>query len=165
MLNLITDSSILEQIQQNSNIKYIQNPDKQFDDIIDDIIKTEQADEKSRSAMNYLAEIASKIDKSPLTKSGTHIISKFTHQPVSVKYLSTGAKTAFICYITGENHSSDIVNLTGCGGNATEFIIRTLQDKDINLFIQHYELPLSKGYKIQINGGVVKELDWGVIGH
>ena len=57
------------------------------------------------------------------------------------------------CYsIKVEKYKDEIINITGCGENAIEYILKNYKDYNLKLFLGHYEIPLGVESKFKLNG-------------
>ncbi len=145
MINIITKRDLLMQmLNTNKSVKYIKLPFKRYETVI--------AYEGGIS--KEIANIIKTIDGCEIVDEG--INSKFTKTPISLDKLSEGSKTViYVYYRTKVVNKSEIINITDCGSNAIEYILKNYANKDLTLYLGHLEFPEGIDCKFSINNSIV----------
>lgn len=147
MINIITKIELLEHmIKENKSLRYVKFPYKRCETVI--------AYEGGISS--EIVNIVNSIDECKLDAEG-NIESKFTNTAISLDKLSDGSKTViYVYYRTIVEKSNEIINITDCGPNAIEYILKNYSDKNLILYLGHLELPMNIKCKFKINNDIVE---------
>lgn len=148
MINIITKSDLLEELLS-ENVKYIRTPFKRYETVI--------AYEGGIS--EDIKDIIVNIDECALDDNGV-IYSKFTKTPIGMDKLSNGCKTTIYVYFrTKVLNENEIINITECGSNAIEYILKKYNDSDLTLYLGHLEFPMGLRCTFKVNGNLIMNTD------
>ena len=130
MINIITKIELLEHmIKENKSLRYVRFPYKRCETVI--------AYEGGISS--EIVNIVNSIDECKLDAEG-NMESKFTNTAISLDKLSDGSKTViYVYYRTIVEKSNEIINITDCGPNAIEYILKNYSDKNLILYYIFYQ--------------------------
>lgn len=85
-----------------------------------------------------------------------NLISKFTQTPIEISNVSDGCKTVVaIWYNIKRNNKTEIINITSCGANAIKYILEHYKEEELQLYLQHYEIPRNIDCTFRYNGEVM----------
>lgn len=130
-------------------MKYIRFPYKRYETVI--------AYEGGIS--KEVANIINSIEECALDTDG-NMKSKFTNTPISLDRLSEGSKTViYVYYRTILEKVNEIINITDCGPNAIEYILKNYSDKNLTLYLGHLEFPFDIKCTFKINNIIVKNIN------
>lgn len=143
MLEIITSKYEYKIEELKGKCNYIKYPETYLEEIIF----------KENGISDELKEIIKVIENTDVTEAGD-LISKFTYKPIGISNLSEGCKIVIYIYysIKVEKYKNEIINITGCGENAIEYILKNYKDYNLKLFLGHYEIPLGVESKFKLNG-------------
>lgn len=144
MINILTKSNLLEELLS-GNMKYIRTPFKRYETVI--------AYEGGIS--EEIKDIIVNIDECMLDGNGV-LYSKFTKTPIGIDKLSDGSKTTIYVYFrTKVPNENEIINITECGSNAIEYILKNYNDSDLTLYLGHLEFPMDLECTFKVNNNLV----------
>jgi hypothetical protein len=92
---------------------------------------------------------------------GANIISKFTNVPIGIDAISDGAKTCIYVYFRARvvPDPKEIINITECGPNAIEYILKNFSDSDLTLMLYHYNIPSHTEVEIIFDNVLIHNTD------
>ena len=141
MLNLIINKDILDNRLKDGNLRYIKSPYDRFSSVV----------LYENGISEGLKHIISNIENCEVNEAGD-IKSKFTGRFIGQDKISDGCKTAaYVYYRTKVLNKDEIINITDCGPNAIEYIIKEYSEYDIVLYLGHLEIPINLECRIKIN--------------
>lgn len=142
MIEIITSKYEYKIAEVKDKYTYIKFPEDYLEDII----------YKEGGISEQLKEIIRIIENTEVTEAGD-LISKFTNKPIGISYLSEGSKIVIYIYysIKTGRYKKEIIDITGCGENAIEYILRNYENYNLKLFLGHYEIPLNIKCRFKMN--------------
>jgi hypothetical protein len=148
MLKIITKNSIVRQLLDQGYTK-VETPFNRCKNII----------RYEKGISDTVKDIIEKVDGCKVE--GANVISKFTKSPIGVDDISDGAKTCIYVYFRTKllPNNKEIINITECGPNAIEYILKNFSESDLNLVIYHYYLPSHVRVKFKFNNEVFNDTD------
>jgi len=146
MINVIINKELLDKkLEEEKEYRFIRLPFKRYETVI--------AYEGGIS--KEIKNIIETIEECSVDKDG-NVESKFTHTPIGLDKLSEGSKTViYVYYRTKVEKEKEIINITDCGPNAIEYILKNYQNSNLTLYLGHLELPKDVVCRFQINGETV----------
>lgn len=151
MINLITNKDFLDKLLTgNNNLKFIRLPYKRYETVI-----------AYTGGINAdIEKIINDIEQCDADRDTNNFQSKFTNTPLGLDSLSEGSKTTiYVYYRTKVTNNSEIINITSCGPNAIEYILKNYSEADLTLFLGHFEIPRNLKCKFKLNGEVINSTD------
>lgn len=146
MINIITKSDLLQQmLRKNKKLKFVKLPFKRYETVLN----------YEGGISKEVLDIITIIEESKIDSDG-NLESKFSNTPISLNELSDGSKTVmYIYYRTKVRNENEIINITECGPNAIEYILKKYSDADLNLYLEHLEFPANVNCNFKINNNIV----------
>ncbi len=144
MITIINDLSILK----NRDLRYVKTPYKRIDTVI--------AYEKNKYLSDNIKDIIRGVDS--CNTEGGNLISKFTNTPIQLGKLSDGCKTVIYVYFRARlvPNSNELIDITSCGPNAIEYILKNYSDTDLKLYLNHWEFPKDVKAKFIFNKEIIE---------
>lgn len=147
MIQIINNSKIVNNLK-NQGYNIIDSPEKEFDKIL-----------------AYCNGINAEIEKIIHEVEGSEVkdnklISKFSGEFLDINKLSGGSKSVVAVYFRARlvPNNKDVLDITGCGSNAIEYILNNYGDADLKLIVNHFELPYETKVKVMFNNVVLNSL-------
>lgn len=72
----------------------------------------------------------------------------------SIRHLSTGCKTAILCFYYISRNESKCINVSECGGNALEEIFDLVDDSCVSVMLRHTSFVIDRRHSYLLNGSV-----------
>lgn len=72
----------------------------------------------------------------------------------SIKHLSTGCKTAILCFYYINKNESKCINVSECGGNALEEIFDLVNDSCVSVMLRHTSFVIDREFSYLLNDSV-----------
>lgn len=153
MINIITLRNKQSIKNEYKHLNYIEYPWMLFDDVSALLYKSGDSKEIER--------VIKEVEGCEMEENQTMFISKFNGVPLKLSFLSTGSQVVLCIYylIKLDMAKEKIIDITDCGANAIEYIIKHYNKYDLTLFLGHYELYEDKKYTFLVNGKQVEHLD------
>lgn len=146
MINIIINEDVLEDIlNRNNNLRFIRLPFQRYNTVI----------ASERGISKGIENIINVIEECTVNKAGD-IKSKFTDTYIGLDKLSDGSKTViYVYYRTKVVNKNEIINITECGPNAIEYILKNYSNSDLTLYLGHLEIPRNLECTFKINGDII----------
>ena len=147
MINIVINKDILNDLlDNNSNLKFIRLPYKRYETVI----------AYAGGINTDIEKIIASIEQCVADKESNNFQSKFTNTPLGLDSLSEGSKTAiYVYYRTKIVNKYEIINITSCGPNAIEYILKNYSDAELTLFLGHLEFPKNINVQFKLNGVII----------
>mgnify|MGYP003300805448 CR=1 FL=1 len=130
MINIIINSDILAELQK-QGYHFTRTPYKKYETVI----------AKEGRLSEEITKIIKDVENCHLDNNG-NVISKFTNTPISLNSISEGSKTIIYVYFrTKLPQINEIINITSCGPNAIEYILKNYNHYNLTLYLGHLEFP------------------------
>lgn len=145
MITILNNPSKIELLKK-QGFKYIKTPYKKVNTVI--------AYEKGIS--ENIKHIINSVEICEVHEG--NLISKFTNTPIELDKLSDGCKTVIYVYFRAilVQNNKEIIDITGCGANAIAYILRNYSDKNLMLYLGHWEIPKNIKVAFYMNDECIK---------
>ncbi len=129
MINILKNREILQK-RINNGYKYVECPFKRLNTVIS----------YEGTISDNIRVIVKEIEECEIEDN--NLISKFTGAPIELNKLSDGCKTAIYVYFRAilKPNKHEIINITECGPNAIKYILENYRDRQLNLYLGHWEV-------------------------
>lgn len=150
MIDIITRSNkgLLE--TKYKHLQYVEYPWKLFDEVSSLMYKSGESGELER--------VIADVEGCGTLPEQNMFLSKFNGMPLRLSSLSTGSQVVLcIYYLAKRNAVSDkVIDITDCGGNAIEYMLKNYNDFDLTMYLGHTELSSNEELTFKVNGEVKK---------
>ena len=144
MINILINRDLLKDLITTKGYTYVEFPFRRYETVI-----------AFKGITNEIKNIINTIDGCVLDETN-NVISKFTNTPISMDSISDGAKTAIYVYFRTQVFSErEIIDITNCGPNAIEYILKNYSEADLTLFLGHLEIPQGISCKFKLNDSLM----------
>lgn len=144
MINILINRDLLKDFIDTKTYSYVEFPFRRCETVI-----------AFKGITDEIKNIINTIDGCKLDEAN-NVISKFTNTPISMDNISDGAKTAIYVYFRTQVLSDkEIIDITNCGPNAIEYILKNYSKADLTLFLGHLEIPEGITCDFKLNGNLM----------